>query len=121
MTALSYFPENAPVASRLVTPRLRITVRGRAVLLTIVATPLVVLALAFGLNNGGAAATQEVGADTFNYVTVEPGQSLWDIAADTAPGVDPREFAAQVVALNQLESSVLQPGQQLAIPHQYAP
>jgi len=102
-----------------VTPRLRITARGRAVLLTIVATPLVIVALVFGLNAGGAAANLEPASDTFTYVTVESGQSLWDIAADVAPGVDPREFVADVVSLNQLASAELQPGQQLAIPHHY--
>ena len=80
-----------------IAPRLRITARGRAVLLAIVATPLVILALVFGLNAGGAAATLDSTSDTFTYVTVESGQSLWDIAADVAPGVDPREFAADVV------------------------
>jgi hypothetical protein len=113
------FPTVAPVLSATGAPRLRITARGRAVLLGIVATPLVILALVFGLNAGGAVATQEGASDTFSYVTVESGQSLWDIAADVAPGADPREFAAQVVSLNQLDSGVLQPGQQLAIPHQY--
>jgi hypothetical protein len=104
---------------RPVTPRLRITTRGRAVMLTIVAAPLVTLALVLGINSGGAAATLDPATDTFTFVTVESGQSLWDIAADVAPAVDPREFAAQVVSLNQLGSAELQPGQQLAIPHQY--
>ena len=114
------FPAVSPVFRTTPAPRLRITARGRAVLLGIVATPLVILALVFGLNAGMAAATQEGGTDAFTYVTVEPGQSLWDIAADVAPASDPREFAAQIVSLNQLQSAVLQPGQQLAVPQQYA-
>jgi len=114
MSTVGYAESFVPVA-----PRLRITARGRAVLLTIVATPLVIVALVFGLNAGGAAANLEPASDTFTYVTVESGQSLWDIAADVAPGVDPREFAAEVASLNQLGSAELQPGQQLAIPHEY--
>jgi hypothetical protein len=107
-----------------VAPRLRITARGRAVVLAIVSTPLVLVTLIFGINAGGAAATLDPGidgfsTDTFTHVTVESGQSLWDIAAEVAPGVDPREFAADVASLNQLESAELQPGQQLAIPHEY--
>jgi hypothetical protein len=122
MTTIGYGETFAPVAPRLRitgSARLRITARGRAVLLGIVATPLVIAALVFGLNAGGAAATLDPAPDTFTYVTVESGQSLWDIAAEVAPGVDPREFAAEVGSLNQLESAELQPGQQLAIPHQY--
>ena len=114
MSTIGYPGAFAPVA-----PRLRITARGRAVLLTIVSTPLVILALVFGINAGGAAATLDQGTDTFTYVSVESGQSLWDIAAEVAPGADPREFAADVASLNQLESAELQPGQQLAIPHEY--
>lgn len=122
MTTIGYGDTFAPVALRLPvggSPRLRITARGRAVLLGIVATPLVIAALVFGLNAGGAAANLDPASDTFTYVTVESGQSLWDLAADIAPGVDPREFAAEVASLNQLETAELQPGQQLAIPHQY--
>jgi LysM repeat protein len=114
MTTIGYVDTFRPLA-----PRLRITARGRAVLLALVATPLVIAALIFGLNTGGAVATQQPATDTFTYVTVESGQSLWDIAADVAPAADPREFVADVVSLNQLESAELQPGQQLAIPHQY--
>lgn len=105
-----------PVTSQ---PRLRITARGRAVLAVLVALPLAALAIFLGFGSGGAVATQDGATATFEYVTVEPGQSLWDIAADVAPAADPREFAAQVVALNQLASSDLQPGQELAIPAVY--
>ena len=128
MSTIGYADTFVPVAPRLrvspeprlsAAPRLRMTARGRAVLLTIVATPLVILALVFGLNAGGAAANLEPASDTFTYVTVESGQSLWDIAAEVAPAADPREFAAEVASLNQLGSAELQPGQQLAIPHQY--
>lgn len=100
-------------------PRLRLTRRGRLVLTTVAVLPFVIGALAFGLNGGGAVATSTAPDATFEWVTVDGGQSLWDIAAVVAPGEDPREFAAQVASLNQLASSVVQPGQQLAIPHHY--
>jgi len=112
MTAVS-FPA-APV------PRLRLTRRGRAVLTTLVAGPLAVLALVFGLNAGGAVATQEPSTGSFAWVTVDGGQSLWDLAVEIAPADDPREFATRVASLNQLSTAVLQPGQRLAIPHEYA-
>ncbi|MEO5534278.1 MAG: LysM peptidoglycan-binding domain-containing protein [Pseudolysinimonas sp.] len=105
--------------------RLRLTRRGRVVFTTIAAAPLVVLALFFGLNAGGAAATQDSSthdspAQYLTYLTVDGGQSLWDLAAEVAPNADPREFAAQIVALNQLTTSEIHPGQRLAIPAEYA-
>lgn len=117
MTAITFAAPAAPLAGR---PRLRITARGRAVVGTLIAAPLAALALFLGLGAAGAVATQSPSSATFEYVTVSAGESLWDIAADVAPSADPREFAAQVVALNQLASATVQPGQQLAIPHQYA-
>lgn len=112
MTAVS-FP-TGPTA-----PRLRLTRRGRAVLTTLAAAPLVALALLFGLNAGGAVATQDTSSSAFTWVTVQGGQSLWDLADEIAPASDPREFAAEVASLNQLDSAVIQPGQRLAIPHAY--
>lgn len=112
MTAMT-FP-TAPAA-----PRLRLTRRGRVVLTTLAAVPFVIAALVFGLNSGGAVATKDAVTDTFTWVTVDAGQSLWDLAAEIAPAADPREFAAQVRSLNQLASTTLQPGQDLAIPHRY--
>lgn len=113
MTAVSH--STAPAL-----PSLRLTRRGRAVFTSLVALPLVVAAMLVGLNGGGAVATGASPDATFEWVTVDPGQSLWDLAADVAPAEDPREFAAQLVALNQLESFDVVSGQRLAIPAQYA-
>ena len=100
-------------------PRLRLTRRGRVVFATVAAVPLVVLGLVFGLGAGGAVATHDTATGSLTWVTVDSGQSLWSLAADIAPGEDPREFAAQVAAFNQLGSTVIQPGQELAIPPRY--
>ena len=122
MTALS-FPNNVGYpqfgADRPVTPRLRLTRRGRAVVATLAAIPLVIAGLVFGLGASDAVATRDAAGDSLTWVTVDGGQSLWDLAAEIAPADDPREFAAQVVAFNRLASSEIQPGQQLAIPAQY--
>jgi hypothetical protein len=101
-------------------PRLRLTRRGRAVFTALAVVPLLIAGLIFGLGASGAVATNDAASDSLTWVTVDSGQSLWDIAADVAPAEDPREFAAQVVAFNQLDSAVIQPGQELAIPPQYA-
>ena len=49
-------------------------------------------------------------------MTVEPGQSLWQLAETIAPTADPRDVIADIVNLNQLQSESLQPGQRLALP-----
>ena len=122
MTALS-FPDNVSYPQfgsvRAVTPRLRLTSRGRVVFATLAAIPLVIAGLVFGLGASDAVATRDAATDSLTWVTVEGGQSLWDLAAEIAPAEDPREFAAQVASFNQLASSEIQPGQELAIPTQY--
>ena len=99
--------------------RLRLTRRGRAVLMALIALPIVVGALVFALNGGVAAATGEQNHATFQYVTVQPGDSLWSVAERLAPNADPRNVIADLVSLNGLESAVVTPGQQLAVPVQY--
>jgi len=98
---------------------LRLTRRGRVVLTLLAAIPLVIGALVFALNGGGAAASGEKTHVQFQYVTVESGQSLWTIAEKVAPSADPRDVIADIVSLNQLDSGVVSPGQRLAIPSQY--
>ncbi|CAN5124760.1 hypothetical protein BH09ACT3_BH09ACT3_16160 [soil metagenome] len=100
-------------------PRLRLTPRGRMLLFLLVALPVVVAAVALVLGGGGAVATGEEGADSFQYVTVEAGQTLWQLATELAPSADPREVVSDIAHLNQLPSSDVHPGQRLAIPVQY--
>jgi LysM repeat protein len=101
--------------------RLRLTRRGRAVLTALVALPLVIGALAFALNGGGAVATSEQAHVAFQHVTVQSGDSLWSVAERIAPSADPRDVIADLVQLNGLDDSgVVTPGQQLAIPTAYA-
>jgi LysM repeat protein len=49
------------------------------------------------------------------YLTVSSGDSLWSLAQEHAAG-DPRDWIAQVVTLNALDSSELTPGQRIALP-----
>ncbi|MEP6482509.1 MAG: LysM peptidoglycan-binding domain-containing protein [Rhodoglobus sp.] len=98
---------------------MRLTKRGRAVLTALVATPLVIGALLFAINGGGAAASLEGSTQPFQYVTVDAGQSLWEIAQEIAPSADPRDVIAQVMQLNRLDSADVFAGVRLAIPAQY--
>ena len=49
-------------------------------------------------------------------VIVQPGQSLWAIAAQAAPGADPRSVIQEIVDLNALGGTSIQPGQRLLVP-----
>lgn len=102
--------------------RLRMTTRGRRVLATLAALP-VVVALGVGiLSGGGALASGDAGASAgaFDTVTVMPGESLWTIAQDIAPDSDPRDVIDEIVRLNALSSSAVDAGQSLAIPAAYS-
>jgi hypothetical protein len=101
-------------------PHLRITRRGRAVLTLLVAIPVAIGAAVMGVGAVGAAAGSHSSSATFEYVTVEPGESLWQVAEGVAPQADPREVVADILSLNNLSSGDVQPGQRLAIPTQYS-
>ncbi len=108
-----------------VQPRLRITRRGRAVLALVIAIPLATGGAVAGLGAVGAAAgtpgsSEHGGAASFRYVTVQPGESLWQLARSVAPTADPRDVVADIQNLNDMGSGDIQPGQRIAIPAKYA-
>lgn len=98
--------------------RLRLTRRGRIVFTTLGALPLVGWAIVTILGSGGAAADvgAELGARTFEYVTVHQGDSLWAIAESIAPQGDPRVVIDEIMRLNGLDEATVEPGQRLALP-----
>jgi len=101
-------------------PPLRLTRRGRVVLIGI---PLVILAaillsLAGFLNAPAKAADSaaDLSVTPAVSVTVQSGQSLWAIAGSVAPERDPRDVIADIVQLNNLSAGGVVPGQQLFVP-----
>ncbi|WP_309617345.1 LysM peptidoglycan-binding domain-containing protein [Salinibacterium sp.] len=101
-------------------PRLRMTKRGRSVLSALIAAPLVVGAMLIALNGGEASASRDSSDVAFQYVTVASGESLWQLASELAPTADPRDVIDQIIQLNELASSDVFAGQELAIPVQYS-
>jgi Tfp pilus assembly protein FimV len=101
--------------------RLRLTVRGRRVLVALAAVPLAA-GIAFAAIGGGSAIAsgESVAPASFETVTVLPGDTLWSIAESVAPSTDPRTVIGDIQRLNALGSGSLQVGQQLAIPAEYA-
>ena len=98
---------------------LHLTRRGRRVLAALIALPLTTVLGMAVLNGGSATATDERSSAAFTYVQVEGGESLWTLAQSIAPSADPRDVISDIVRLNQLDTPVVQPGQQLAIPVKY--
>lgn len=103
-----------PIAARRSTqPGLRLTARGRVVVLGLLLVAGLVVTLATGtVSMVGSVST----ASPASYVTVEAGDTLWSIAGDVAPRSDRRDTVAQLVELNALSDAVVQVGQQIAVP-----
>ena len=49
-------------------------------------------------------------------MTVQPGQTLWQIALRVAPRDDPRDTVDRIRALNDLDTTAVQAGQRLVVP-----
>lgn len=101
------------VSVEVVEPRpstLRLTRRGRLVVfgVTLVAT----LGLGFVAATGSLADDKP---EPTRVVTVQPGQTLWDIASRVSGG-DVRSTMAHLEAINHLDSTTLQVGQHLRVP-----
>jgi hypothetical protein len=93
---------------------LRLTRRGRVLLVLMVMTLLVIAG--FTLGRGSSLAASQAHPRTSHTVVVEPGETLWAVATRIAPHDDPRLVVADIVSLNHLSSSSVEAGQQLAVP-----
>ncbi|TWX34157.1 LysM peptidoglycan-binding domain-containing protein [Frigoribacterium sp. ACAM 257] len=100
--------------------RLRITRRGRRVVGAAVALGAAGI-VATGLLLGPGAVASDRAADvSFAQVTVEGGESLWQVASEIAPTKDPRDVVSDLVRLNNLPSAEVAAGQTLAVPEKYS-
>jgi nucleoid-associated protein YgaU len=110
--------------ARLAPPRntVRLTRRGRIVVgVLLTAATLLLAALAWM-----AVAARAQAADgglppgavyqNLTSVVVHPGQTLWSIAAQAEPSADPRVVMQEIVDLNALQGSSIEPGQRLWVP-----
>jgi len=100
-----------PAAVRAPRGQVRLTRRGR--LVVFVLALLVVVGIGLALVPGSSATDE---AEPTRTVMVDPGETLWQIAADVA---EPGETAAMVdhlVELNDLDSAMVLAGQELRVP-----
>ena len=115
------------------TPPVRLTRRGRVVVVVFAALIATVLSFGLGLAapwagaapvngvaSGGpagvAAAGLASGLASSVSVVVQPGDTLWSIATAAAPRVDPRVTVQKIIDRNGLSSAQIQAGQVLVLP-----
>lgn len=97
---------------------LRLTRRGKFVLIGVpifIISTAVLMLLGLFLSPAKASDSVPLGVDAVT-VTVIEGDTLWGIAREFAPELEPREAIRQIGDLNNLNSSVLQAGTELFVP-----
>jgi hypothetical protein len=99
----------------------RLTRRGRTVVACLLVTGLTVVALLISLLvSGGAQATNHgqarAGYQGMRQIVVQPGQTLWSIAAAAEPSADTRVVVQEIMTANALTSSGVSAGQLLWVP-----
>ena len=92
----------------------RLTVRGRAVIIMAVLVALLLIAVGW-VATSAIASDSASNASTTEWV-VQPGESLWQIAEEATPTADPRDTVFVIMELNGLDSSTVTAGQTLRIP-----
>ena len=95
------------------TGAVRLTRRGRVVVLLLLLAVGAVLSLAITSSGAASGTAQQV---PVQYVTVAPGDTLWSIAGEVAPDADPRDTLAEIIELNALDASSIRAGQRIAVP-----
>ncbi|MCD9153205.1 LysM peptidoglycan-binding domain-containing protein [Aeromicrobium duanguangcaii] len=94
---------------------LRLTGRGRIALVAVALAVISALVIVFGSAVVASDSAAEPGIVT--TVTVQPGQTLWSIAAEARPDADIRSTVDEIVKLNALEDGAALPiGTTLAVP-----
>ena len=124
MSTISFSPAYDARPLRVVRPsrpaarpgELRLTRRGRLVVFA--AALVVAFAVAFVLAGGSSASdsSSRISPTATERIVVEPGQTLWAIAAEHAADGEVRETVHAIERLNGLESPMLVAGQELFVP-----
>lgn len=108
----------APARSR--PAPLRLTLRGRRLLLGVASVAITVLGLVGAATVAAATSPSTAGtgpgASVIGTVVVPSGSSLWTVAQQVAPGRDPRQTVQEIIHLNHLTGGQVLPGQRLLIP-----
>lgn len=73
----------------------------------------IVVSGTFRADAGSSSADQGVAT---SVVVVQPGENLWQIAQQVAPGTDPRETVLRIRELNPIGDAPVRPGQAIIVP-----
>lgn len=92
-------------------PRVRLTRRGRLVI--VIFALLLIAGLAAALSTAARAAARGGPAQV---AVVQPGDTLWSVAARSRPSDDPYAVIEQIRTLNGLADYTIHPGQELTMP-----
>jgi Tfp pilus assembly protein FimV len=93
----------------------RLTRRGRLIVVLTMMALLVAAGLVLGHGSSQAAGRGSAAA-TSRTLTVRPGETLWAVAARIAPHSDPRLVVADIESRNHLAGVEVRAGQQLRVP-----
>jgi hypothetical protein len=102
------------VTSDLRHPPLRLTRRGRAVVLAFF---VLMASLASAVLFTTASRASDPGTGPAPTVVVQPHDTLWSIATRTSPRRDPYAAVAEIQRLNNIDGYVVHPGETLILPH----
>jgi hypothetical protein len=108
--------------ARPVRTRTRLTRRGRIVVAGLITASVVLVAALAWLAGtaradvAGSGAPSSAVYHSLRSVVVLPGQSLWSIATQYEPRSDPRNAIQEIIDLNALSGTSVQPGEQLWLP-----
>ena len=99
----------------------RLTRRGRALVIGLIVAVAAAVALLIALAAAGGAQAASHGQPGGGYqgmheVVVRPGQTLWSIASRAEPGADPRVVVQQIMSANAMTSTAISAGQLLWVP-----
>lgn len=96
------------------TPEIRLTRRGRLVVLLGALLMVLLLSVLWG---GGSVATERPGTpEPTLVVTVQPGDTLYGIAATVTTDGDVAAMVEEIQSLNALDSGMLAAGQRIRVP-----
>ena len=112
-------PVARPLAPAAQPSRVRLTRRGRLALTAggVLTMSLLWFAAASAAHAADRGAPAVPGTHTATtQIVVQPGQTLWSIAAQADPGADPRAVIQQIVTANKLTTENLTAGQHLWVP-----
>jgi len=108
--------EYSPTAAPRRSTRLRLTRRGRMVITLAITMPLLCAALVSSRHSADAGTTAVAQVQATGSVVVQPGESLWQLARELAPNMDPRSTVLRIRELNHLSSDRVEAGQALVVP-----